>query len=52
MRKDLGICIDESARNGANLPVAEMVDGFYSEIQSMGGNRYDTSSLILNLKNK
>ena len=52
MRKDLGICIDESARNGANLPVAEMVDGFYSEIQGMGGNRYDTSSLILNLKNK
>jgi len=52
MRKDLGICIDESARNGAKLPVAEMVDGFYSEIQGMGGNRYDTSSLILNLKNK
>ena len=52
MRKDLGICIDESGRNGVNLPITEMVDGFYSEIQRMGGNRYDTSSLILNLKNK
>lgn len=52
MRKDLGICIDESARNGAKLPVTEMVDKFYAEIQAMGGNRYDTSSLILNLKNK
>lgn len=52
MRKDLGICIDESARNGAKLPVTEMVDKFYSEIQGRDGNRYDTSSLILNLKNK
>lgn len=52
MRKDLGICIDESKRNGAKLPVAEMVDRFYSEVQAKGGNRYDTSSLILNLKNE
>jgi 3-hydroxyisobutyrate dehydrogenase len=51
MRKDLGICIDESKRNGAKLPVAEMVDKFYAEIQAKGGSRYDTSSLILNLKN-
>ena len=51
MRKDLGICLDEATRNGAKLPVTEIVDGFYAEIQNMGGNRYDTSSLILNLKN-
>lgn len=51
MRKDLGICLDEATRNGAKLPVTEIVDGFYAEIQKMGGNRYDTSSLILNLKN-
>jgi len=51
MRKDLGICIDESKRNGAKLPVVEMVDKFYAEIQAKGGGRYDTSSLILNLKN-
>ena len=50
MRKDLGICLDEAKRNGARLPVTEIVDGFYAEIQKMGGNRYDTSSLILNLK--
>ena len=51
MRKDLGICLDEATRNGAKLPVTAIVDGFYAEIQKMGGNRYDTSSLILNLKN-
>ena len=51
MRKDLGICLDEATRNCAKLPVTEIVDGFYAEIQKMGGNRYDTSSLILNLKN-
>ena len=50
MRKDLGICIDEATRNGAKLPVTEMVDGFYGEVQGRGGNRFDTSSLILNLK--
>ena len=52
MRKDLGICIDEATRNGAKLPVTEMVDGFYGEVQGRGGNRFDTSSLILNLKNQ
>ena len=51
MRKDLGICIDEATRNGVKLPVTEMVDGFYGEVQGRGGNRFDTSSLILNLKN-
>ncbi len=46
MRKDLGICRDEAAGNGAALPVAEIVDGFYAKIQERGGGRWDTSSLI------
>ena len=46
MRKDLGICLSEARRNGAHLPVAAVVDQFYSEIQKMGGKRWDTSSLI------
>jgi 3-hydroxyisobutyrate dehydrogenase len=46
MRKDLGICLGEARNNGANLPVAALVDQFYSEIQAMGGKRWDTSSLI------
>jgi len=46
MRKDLGICFDEAARNGAALPVTRMVDGFYSEVEAMGGKRWDTSSLF------
>ena len=46
MRKDLGICLTEARRNGAHLPVAALVDQFYSEIQKMGGKRWDTSSLI------
>ena len=50
MRKDLGICLDEARRNGAHLPVAALVDQFYSEVQSMGGNRWDTSSLIARLE--
>ncbi len=49
MRKDLGICLDEARRNGARLPVAALVDQFYAAVQAQGGNRYDTSSLILNL---
>jgi 3-hydroxyisobutyrate dehydrogenase len=49
MRKDLSICLDEARRNGAHLPVSALVDQFYSEIQSMGGNRWDTSSLIKRL---
>ncbi len=51
MRKDLSICLDESRRNGASLPVAALVDQFYSEIQKMGGARWDTSSLIARLNN-
>ncbi len=46
MRKDLGICLSEARRNGAHLPVSALVDQFYAEIQSMGGKRWDTSSLI------
>jgi 3-hydroxyisobutyrate dehydrogenase len=49
MRKDLGICLDEGRRNGANLPVTAVVDQFYSEVQKMGGNRWDTSSLVARL---
>ena len=50
MRKDLGICLDEARRNGAHLPVAALVDQFYSEVQAMGGARWDTSSLIARLE--
>ncbi len=46
MRKDLGICLDESRRNGAPLPVTALVDQFYAEVQKLGGKRWDTSSLI------
>jgi 3-hydroxyisobutyrate dehydrogenase-like beta-hydroxyacid dehydrogenase len=46
MRKDLGICMDEAARNGARLPVAELVDGFYAQVIARGGERWDTSSLM------
>lgn len=49
MRKDLGICMAEAARNGAKLPVATLVDQFYAEIQKAGGARWDTSSLITRL---
>ena len=49
MRKDLAICLDEARRNGASLPVAALVDQFYAEIQSRGGRRWDTSSLIARL---
>jgi 3-hydroxyisobutyrate dehydrogenase len=46
MRKDLGICLDESKRNGARLPVTALVDQFYAQVQQRGGKRWDTSSLI------
>ena len=49
MRKDLGIAIAEAKNNGADLPVAELVDSFYAEIQEMGGARWDTSSLLARL---
>jgi 3-hydroxyisobutyrate dehydrogenase len=52
MRKDLAICFDEAASNGAELTVAQLVDGFYADVQALGGNRWDTSSLIARLKPK
>lgn len=50
MRKDLGICLSEARRSKANLPVTALVDQFYSEVQKMGGNRWDTSSLLARLE--
>ncbi|MBP6677049.1 MAG: NAD(P)-dependent oxidoreductase [Vitreoscilla sp.] len=50
MRKDLGLVLDEARRNGARLPVTALVDQFYADVQGMGGNRWDTSSLIRRLK--
>ncbi len=50
MRKDLSICLGEARMNGAHLPVAALVDQFYSEVQKMGGNRWDTSSLLARLE--
>jgi 3-hydroxyisobutyrate dehydrogenase len=50
MRKDLGICLAEARRNGAKLPITALVDQFYAEVQSMGGKRWDTSSLIARLE--
>jgi 3-hydroxyisobutyrate dehydrogenase-like beta-hydroxyacid dehydrogenase len=50
MRKDLAITLEEARRNGSRLPVAALVDQFYAEIQAMGGNRWDTSSLIARLE--
>ena len=49
MRKDLKIAMDEAKNNGSLLPVTEVVDRYYGEIQDMGGNRWDTSSLIKRL---
>jgi 3-hydroxyisobutyrate dehydrogenase len=49
MRKDLGICLAEARRNGSLLPVTALIDQFYAEVQRMGGNRWDTSSLIARL---
>ena len=49
MIKDLGFCIDEAARNGSQLPVADVVLGFYNELAADGGGRLDTSSLIRRL---
>ncbi|MBI04762.1 MAG: oxidoreductase [Pelagibacteraceae bacterium] len=46
MRKDLSICFREAKKNGASLPITEIVDKYYEEVQKNGGNRFDTSSLI------
>ena len=52
MRKDLSICFEEAKRNGSPVPVTEIVDSYYAEVQKMGGNRWDSSSLIARLKKK
>lgn len=49
MRKDLGLVLNEAKRNGARLPVTALVDQFYADVQRMGGNRWDTSSLLKRL---
>ena len=50
MRKDLRICTETARETGADLTVTKMIDGFYAEIQNMGGGRWDTSSLIRRLR--
>ncbi len=52
MRKDLAIALDEARANGAQLPVTALVDQFYADVQSMGGNRWDTSSLLARLQSR
>lgn len=49
MRKDLAICLEEANAIGARLPVTALVDQFYADVQAMGGNRWDTSSLVMRL---
>lgn len=50
MRKDLGLVLDEAAANGARLDMTALVDGYYAEVQALGGNRWDTSSLVARLE--
>ena len=50
MRKDLGIALEEAEKNGANLEMTRLVDRYYAEVQELGGNRWDTSSLIARLE--
>lgn len=50
MRKDLSIVLNEARVNGASLPVTALVDQFYREVQKMGGNRWDTSSLLARME--
>jgi len=50
MRKDLGLVMDEARRNGSRLPVTALVDQFYADVQTMGGGRWDTSSLVRRLR--
>ena len=49
MRKDLGLVLDEAQTNGARLDITRLVDGYYAEVQAMGGSRWDTSSLVARL---
>jgi 3-hydroxyisobutyrate dehydrogenase len=50
MRKDLGMVLDESRRNGTSLPVTALVDQFYADVENIGGKRWDTSSLFARLE--
>ncbi len=50
MRKDLKIALEEAQRNGVKLDMTKLVDGYYAEVQELGGNRWDTSSLIARLE--
>jgi 3-hydroxyisobutyrate dehydrogenase len=50
MRKDLGLVLDEAKANGARLEMTALVDGYYAEVQAMGGQRWDTSSLAARLE--
>jgi len=52
MRKDLKIALEEAKKNDSPLPITKIVDGYYEEIQKMGGNRWDTSSLIRRFRKK
>ena len=52
MRKDLGLVLDEAERNGSKLDLVRLIDGFYADVQAMGGRRWDTSSLIARLEPK
>ena len=52
MRKDLALCFAEAKRNGSQLPISEIIDRYYAEIQQAGGNRWDTSSLLTRLPRK
>ncbi|CAN5751370.1 NAD(P)-dependent oxidoreductase [soil metagenome] len=50
MRKDLGLVLDEAGSNGAKLDATALIDGFYGDVQEMGGRRWDTSSLVARLE--
>jgi len=52
MRKDLKIAIEEAKKNNSPLPITKIVDNYYEDIQKMGGNRWDTSSLIRRFRKK
>ena len=50
MRKDLGMVLAEAERMNLSLPLAQLVDGFYGDVQKMGGGRWDTSSLFARMR--
>jgi 3-hydroxyisobutyrate dehydrogenase len=52
MRKDLDICLAEAQKNGAQLPITQLVNQFYADVQDLGGGRWDTSSLLVRLQKK